>query len=112
MMNQRQRFGIYWYEFARNEEVARILDLPSINVLISQPRHAALCGHVKHMDQAASVYQALHLFITTRQPRQRSRPWRRPGGRPEKCWVEQIATSTKVAMRDVRSAAAERLAHG
>ena len=66
MMNQRRILGIHWYDFVRNEEVARLSQLPPIIDTISQRRHA-LFGHVRRMDHAAPAHQALHLSVTTRQ---------------------------------------------
>ena len=64
MMNQRRILGIHWYDFVRNEEVARLSELPPIINTISQRRHA-LFDHVRRMDQAAFAHQDLHLSVTT-----------------------------------------------
>jgi len=66
MMNQRRILGILWYEFVTNVEVTTLSQLPSINEAISRRRHS-LFDHVRHMDQAAAAYQALHLSVRTRQ---------------------------------------------
>jgi len=62
--NQRRILGIPWYEFVTNEEVAILSQLLFTNEAISGRRHS-LFGHVRHMDQAAPVHQALHLSVTT-----------------------------------------------
>jgi len=76
--------GIHCCEFFINEEVATLSQLLSINEAISRRRHS-LFGHVRRMDQAAPAHQALHLSVTSRHG---------SGGRPRKCWVEQVTTST------------------
>jgi len=55
------------------------------------------------MDQAAPAHQALHLSeqFDTR---------RRLPGRPQKCWVEQVTTSTMLSPSDAWSVAVDRSA--
>jgi len=65
--NQRRIFGIIWYEFVTNVEVATLLQLLSINEAISRRTHS-LFGHVRRMDQSPRlllptkpyIYQSHH----------------------------------------------------
>jgi len=93
MMNQRRILGILWYAFVTNVEVATLSELPSINKATSLKRHS-LFGYVRRMDQAAPAHQALHLSVTSRQGSGQFGTWRRQPGRPQKCWAEQVTTST------------------
>ena len=99
MTNQTRILGIHWYDFVRNEEVARLSELPPIIDTISQRRHA-LFDHVRCMDQAAPSHQALHLSVTTRQGLGQLGTWRRLRGRPGRCWVEQITTDAGLSLPD------------
>ena len=105
VINQRRILGIHRYDFVRNEESARL----SIIDTISQRRHA-LFGHVRRMDQAAPAHQALHISVTTRQGLGQLGTWRRPRGRPRRCWVEQITTDTGLSLPNAWSAATDRSA--
>jgi len=78
-------------------EVATLSQLPSI---LSWRRHS-LFGHVRRMDQAASAHQALqHLSVTSRQGSGQFGTWRRQPGRPQKCWAQQVTTSTELSPSD------------
>jgi len=72
-------------------------------------RHS-LFDNVRRMDQAAFVYQALHLSVTSRQGSGQFDTWKRQPGRPRKCWVEQVTTSTGLSLSDVWSVATDRSA--
>jgi len=61
----------------------------NINLL----RHS-LFGHVRRMDQAAPAHQALHLSVMSWKGSGQFDTWRRQPGRQQKCWVEQVTTST------------------
>jgi len=93
MTNQRRILGILWYESVTNVEVSTLSQLSSINEAISRRRHS-LFGHVARMDSVAPAHQALHLSVTSRQGSGQFDTWRRQPGRPRKCWVEQVTTST------------------
>jgi len=84
-------------------------ELPFINEAISRRRHS-LFGHVRRMDQAAPVHQALHLSVTSLQGSGQFGTWRRQPGRPRKCWVEQVTTSTRLSPSDAWSVATDRSA--
>ena len=62
------------------------------------------------MDQAAPAHQALHLSVTTWQGLGQLGTWRRPRGRPRRCWVEQITTDAALSLPDAWSAATDRSA--
>jgi len=83
--------------------------LPSLNEAISR-RRQSLFGHVRRMDQAASAHQALHLSVTSRQGSGQFGTWRRQPGRPRKCWVEQVTTSTGLSPSDAWGVATDRSA--
>jgi len=84
MTNKGEYYGILWYEFVTNEEVATLSQLPSINEAISQRRHS-LFGHVRRMDQAAPAHQApIHFSVTSRQGSEQFGTWRRQPGHPRK----------------------------
>jgi len=89
--------------------LATLSQLPSINEAISRRRHF-LFGHVRRMDQAAPAHQALHISVTSRPGSEQFGTWRRQPGRPRKCWVEQVATSTGLSPSDAWSVAADRSA--
>jgi len=99
MTNQRRILGILRYEFVTNVEVATLSQLPSINEAISRSRHS-LFGCIRRMDQAALAHQALHLSVMSRQGSGQYGTWRRQPGRPRKCWVEQVTTSTGLSPSD------------
>jgi len=100
--NTWHRLILIW--FVTNVEVATLTHLPSINVAINRKRHP-LFGHVRRMDPA---YQALHLSVTSRQGSRQFGTCRRQPGRPRKCWVEQVATSTGLSPSDAWSVATYR----
>jgi len=90
-------------------EVATISQLPSINEAISRRRHY-LFGHVRRMDQAVPVHQALRLSVTSWQGSGELDIWRRQPGRPRKCWVEPVTTCTGLSPSDAWSVATDRSA--
>jgi len=83
-------------------KVATLSQLPSINEAVSRRRHS-LFGHVKRMDQAAPAHQALHLSVMSLQGSGQFDTWRRQPGRPRKCWLEQVTTSTGLSPSDAWS---------
>jgi len=97
--NQRRILDILWYEFGTNLEVATLSQLPSINESISRRRHS-LFGHVKRMDRATPAHQPLHLSDASRQGSEQFGTWRKQSGRPRKCWVKQVTTSTRLSPSD------------
>jgi len=102
MTNQTRTLSIFWYEFVKNVEVATLSQL-----LYSVH---SLFGRVRRMDQAAPAHQAIHLSVTSRQGSGQFDTWRRQPGRPRKCWVAQVTTSTRLSPSDALSVAADRLA--
>jgi len=90
-------------------EVTTLSQLPSINEAISRRRHS-LFGHVRRMDQAAPAHQALHLSVTSRQGSGQFDTCRRQPGRPQKCWMEQVTTSTGLSLSDAWSVVTDRSA--
>jgi len=88
-------------------EITTLSQLPSINEApISRKRHP-LFGHVRCMDQAAPAHQTLDLSVMSRQGLGQFDTWRRQPGRPWKCWVEQVTTSTGLSPSDAWNVATD-----
>jgi len=73
----------------------------------SEETFSLFCGHIRLMNQADFAHQALHLSVTSRQGSGQFDTRRRQPGRPRRCWVEQVTTSTGLSPSDAWSVATD-----
>jgi len=76
--------------------IFHLSQLPFLNEAVSRRRHS-LFGHVRRMYQAAPVTKPC-ISVMTRQGSGQFGTWRRQPGRPRKCWMEQVTTSTGLSL--------------
>ena len=77
----------------RNVDIADRTGLPSIADVISK-RHQALFGHVVRLDATTPAHQASCQVIAMKGGESLGMNWRRPPGRPQKTWIQQIGNGT------------------
>ena len=63
-----------------------LTDLPS---LIANRRHS-LFGHICRLSRDTHVSQAIHLSIDAFTGKPRAAHWKRPPGRPQRTWLQQV----------------------
>ena len=75
---------VRWYEFVSNQQLFRETDSRPISSIVRQ-RQLRLYGHVARYPEANPAYRVVSV---------RDNPtWRRPRGRPQKSWLQQVDAS-------------------
>ena len=86
MQALRRILGIRWYDKVCNAEVNKRTKLPS---LIADRRHSLFC-HICRLLENTPASQALQLSIEAHTSTPPAADWKRPPGRPQRNWLQQV----------------------
>jgi len=96
----RQLLGIWWYDRVQNDEVLQHTGLSSLSHLLSY-RRILVFGHVARLDDVTPANVALQLHINISLNRPPDCMWRRPLGRPQNKWLDQLRNDSTRPIGDL-----------
>ena len=115
MTCQRRILGVRWNDFVQNTIIVDRTGLDSVLSSIRR-RHLAIFGHVRRLPEATPAHVALKLAVDVRSGRtlddnDNGTQWRRvrrPSGRPQYTWVQQLEADTGLTDDDLWNIASDR----